>query len=172
MGVKHSGKTTFASLYGERYNIPFFDLDDLITPLLNGKSVREFYHIDGEKAFIEKENIAFSSFLNEHQEGAILSFGGGVSDNPTLMKKAKDSGYVIYLYRDKEDIFPIMMNHGLPSFLDKENPRESFYALYSRRDTIYREYSDLIINLGPYGDKEITLDRIDKKIKERQNEWK
>ena len=55
VGIKHSGKTTFAKRTSSRLSLPSFDTDDLILLSLNGESVREFYKREGKEAFMKKE---------------------------------------------------------------------------------------------------------------------
>ena len=55
VGIKHSGKTTFASRIASRINVESSDSDDLILETLGGESVREYYRREGKEAFMRKE---------------------------------------------------------------------------------------------------------------------
>lgn len=165
-GIKHSGKTTFAKAIAERWNWKFVDSDDLISGRLNGTSIRDFYKNKGKNYFMALEREAVVSFVENENNPFILSLGGGVSDNTKLMEDLKNTGYIIYLERDEKDILPIILKDGIPPFLDDNNVEDSFHQLYIRRDSIYKEYADLTIFLGSYGDKKEIEDKIDSGLKE------
>ena len=50
--------------------------------------------------------------------------------------------------------------------LDPDDPEGSFHRVYERRDSIYRSMADLIVDLGPYGDKERIADMLAEKLRE------
>ena len=70
VGIKHSGKTTFAKRISSRLSLPSFDTDDLILLSLNGESVRDFYKREGKEAFMKirqdfrkKKHMLLKSFI-------------------------------------------------------------------------------------------------------------
>ena len=163
-GIKHSGKTTQARLVSERLSLPFSDADDLILQEIN-TSIREFYKEYGKEAFMEKEYEAVSRYEKEN-DSFILSLGGGASDNTALMRLMKESGKIIYLKRNESEMLPVILKHGIPAFLDKDNLESSFHEVYVKRDSIYTEEADLIIDMGPYRDKAETAEMVIEKLKE------
>lgn len=166
VGIKHSGKTTYARELSSLIGYEFQDSDDLIMAKLGNTTIREFYKTQGKTAFMEKEIEAVEAFLKEEKVPFILSLGGGASDNAPLMGLLDDNGYIIYLKREEKDILPIILKHGVPAFLDENDLEGSFHALFKRRDAIYSEYADLIIELGPYGDIAETRAYINRIMKE------
>ena len=166
MGLKHSGKTTFASMYSESEGVMFSDADYLVMKMIKPLSVREFYRTHGKDAFQEMEYEAVDDFLLSNETSFIMSLGGGASDNTPLMERICNEGISIYLYRREEDILPIILREGIPPFLDENDPEGSFHEIFLRRDRIYREYADLIIDLGPYRDIEETFGYLLRSIKE------
>lgn len=167
VGIKHSGKTTFASRSAQLLSVPFSDSDELIKAIIEGESVRDYYRREGKEAFMEKEYAATKSFIEKEKPFFILSLGGGASDNTPLMELLKEKGAIIYLNRKEEDMLPVILKHGIPAFLDKDDPASSFHALYEKRDKIYRDFADITIDLGPYGDKDETEEYILSVLKEK-----
>ncbi len=165
VGIKHSGKTTQARLAAALLGMEYRDADDLVLQGLSGETIREAYRREGKEAFARRELEAVSSFIGSHGS-FILSLGGGASDSKALMDLMKESGKIIYLTRKEEAMLPVILRHGIPPFLDENDIEGSFHALYERRDAIYRSYADLIIDLGPYGDKEETARRTVAALKE------
>ena len=167
-GIKHSGKTTFAKAISKDLQYSFFDSDELIIVRLNGLGVRDFYRKNGKEAFMDLEEKSIRDFLENNKEPFILALGGGASDNTPLMELIKEKGYIIYLKREEKDMLPIILEHGIPAFLDKNNLEGSFHELYARRDRIYIAYADLTIELGPYKDKDECKKYILSKLKENR----
>lgn len=168
MGLKHSGKTTFSKRIAERLFMRHVDLDEEIERKNGNLKARDIYRAIGKEAFDELQEKSLSEIL-ENDERLVISLGGGASDSATLMRLAKERGYSIYLYRREEDLIDVILRHGLPAFLDSDDPRGSFSKIFSRRDRIYRENADLIIDLGPYRDKDETEELIFQRLKEEFN---
>ena len=83
-GIKHSGKTTFAKLLAEKYNLPHIDNDQLILEFLKIDNIRQFYKAEGKAMFMQAEALALASFL-DRREDAVISLGGGAADNEQLI---------------------------------------------------------------------------------------
>lgn len=156
VGIKHSGKTTFAKRMAKRFDYSFVDADDLMKEALNGESVRDFYKREGKAAFMALEAKVIKAFLDGKADSLVLSLGGGASDNEPLMETLKKSGKIIYLTRREEEMLPVILRHGIPAFLDPNNLEASFHEIYLRRDSIYRAWADEIVDLGTYRDRDET----------------
>ena len=155
-GIKHSGKTGMAKLVSAMYGLPCADSDDLILPLIQPMSVREFYKTDGKVAFMEKEAEAVREYISSH-DSFIVSLGGGACDNSALTDMIRsNNGRIVYLKRPENSMLPVILKHGIPPFLDPDNLEASFHELYERRDRTYRNIADLTVDLGHYRDKEET----------------
>ena len=165
-GIKHSGKTGMAKLVSAMSGLPCADSDDLILPLIQPMSVREFYKTDGKVAFMEKEAEAVREYISSH-DSFIISLGGGACDNSALTDMIRsNNGRIVYLKRPENSMLPVILKHGVPAFLDPDDIEGSFHEVYERRDAMYRKVADLIIDLGPYGDKAEAAVLIAGKLKE------
>ena len=90
-----SGKTHWGKLVADKMDMPFFDLDKVITDS-EQKSVTEIFAEKGEEYFRVKEREVLESVASEH-ERFILSCGGGTPcffNNISFMKK---QGKVVWL---------------------------------------------------------------------------
>ena len=107
LGIKHSGKTTFARLLAEKLNLPFVDSDDLILKSIAPVSVREFYKQNGEKAFKKVEAESVKNYVSSITRTFVMSLGGGASDNDELIEIVKGNGRLIYLVRPEEEMLAV-----------------------------------------------------------------
>lgn len=164
-GIKHSGKTTFASRIAEYSGLPFKDADDLIKEYCSIDDVRKYYKTAGKTEFMNSEYAAVSSYI-ESAKDFIISLGGGASDNKKLLSLIRENGRIIYLRRAESDMLPVILKHGVPAFLDSSDIEGSFHRIYKKRDAIYSSISDLTIDLGPYKDKNETEKYIISKLLE------
>lgn len=166
-GIKHSGKSLFASLVGNKLSRAVYDLDALILSQISPPSIREFYTQYGKEEFQKEEIKAYTALKNSTLQPYVLSLGGGAADNTPLMEMLKrNNNYIVYLSRSEGLILKKILTKGIPPFLDKNNITQSFHELYLRRDRIYRENADLTIELGDYSNKDEKTDYIIQTLKE------
>lgn len=164
-GIKHSGKTLMAKLSSRILGLSAADADDLALPLLGGLTVREYYKANGKDAFNERQLEAVRDYASGHPEG-VISLGGGAVEDKALMEYVKETGKLVYLRRDEREMFPFVIEHGIPAFLDPMDLEGSFHKVYQRRDELNLEAADLVIELGPYGDKQETAMKVVQALKE------
>lgn len=164
-GIKHSGKTLMAKLSARRLGLPVADADDLALQLLGGLTVREYYRKNGKDAFNQRQLEGLEAYASAHPD-AVISLGGGAVEDEALMAYVKDTGKLVYLRRKEKDMFPFVIEHGIPAFLDPEDLEGSFHKVYERRDRLNLEAADLVIELGPYGDKQETAGKVVEALKE------
>lgn len=154
-GMKHCGKSTLGKLLAEFLQCPFYDTDDLIRDKFNktnecNSTIREIYASKG-KEFFRKEEIIILQELNDHileeSEDNVVALGGGLPMNIDLILLLHLIGTVIYLKDVPEELYYRTSRTGLAPFLDKKNPKESFFRLYKEREPYYILHADIILNL-------------------------
>ena len=154
-----------AKLVSKQLGLPVQDADNLALSLLGGQSVREYYREHGKDAFNRKQLEGLAAYAGDHPD-LIISLGGGAVEDEALMEYVKGTGKLIYLRREENDMFPFVIEHGIPAFLDPEDLEGSFHKVYLKRDSLNLAKADLVINLGPYGDKQETAEKIISALKE------
>ncbi len=157
-GIKHSGKSNVGSYCAEhlKVDIPVFfvDLDELILERISYESIRELYIAEGKDAFMKAERDALDAFLASHDTTGltltIMATGGGVCDNHHLIQRMKETGTILYLSLKEKTLLERIKRKGLPPFIDRDDPEDSFHALFLQRDTLYRKFCDNVVPLADF----------------------
>jgi shikimate kinase len=100
-GFMGSGKSHWGRRWGKLFNLDFYDLDSVIE-IQEGKTIRQIFETEGEKAFRLKESKALSGLCA--RENVIIACGGGTPcfhHNMRLMDKA---GITIFLKAPVADL--------------------------------------------------------------------
>jgi shikimate kinase len=95
IGFMGSGKTHWGQLLANKLELPFYDLDTIVTEK-EGKSISDIFSEKGEEYFRYKEKESLEELVSQH-ERFILSSGGGTPcffNNIEFMKK---NGKVVWL---------------------------------------------------------------------------
>ncbi len=160
VGLKHSGKSRlgrFASVaLGTSFRVAYTDTDDLILKTLRGTglSVRDYYRQEGKDAFMQHEYEVVQHYVQEikqqDHELAIISMGGGVCDNESLVLLMQETGLLLYLSVSEDVLFQRIMDGGVPPFLSEADPKGSFHDMYALRNERYRQISDYMVRLSDY----------------------
>lgn len=150
IGYKGSGKTFLGKLLAEELGKDFIDTDRLIEKLY----IQEFYEeASCRQIFLKLGDDGFRMLeervIDQLQsvKGVIIAVGGGTLLNPENCVKLQRAGKLIYLEVDKETIRKRLFESGIPSFLNAEDPENSFEAMYATRKPLYEQMSTYTINL-------------------------
>jgi shikimate kinase len=97
IGMMGSGKSTVGPIIAERLGRPFVDTDELVEAEA-GKTVRDIFSDDGERAFrlLEAEVIRRVSTLR----GQVVAVGGGAVTDPANVTHLRATGDLMLLHGD------------------------------------------------------------------------
>lgn len=141
IGFMGSGKTTVAENLAKNLNLAFIDMDALALTKSGRNSINEIFDIDGEKKFREIESEVASNMALKDQ--AVISTGGGVVMNNSIMAHLKEKATIIYL----KDSFNKIKEHVAlkkvkpPLFQDEFSARK----LFDLREPLYTQYADIVV---------------------------
>ena len=101
-GFMGSGKSTIGPILANTIGYTYLDIDREIERK-TGKQVREIFFDEGEPYFRSIER----TILEEHatDERRVISLGGGTIANDANLTLIRNSGLLVYLQADLEDIF-------------------------------------------------------------------
>lgn len=152
VGLPGSGKTTIGKALSSVLGYEFIDTDREIEKL-EGITISEIFNSKGEKYFREKEEEYIKKiFLNKK---VVISTGGGMIENPTIMRYLKCNTKIVWLDRNmSKELF----NGTRPKLKTKKD----YLYLKKRRESLYKSNSDFKIkNEGP---TEKTIERIKERL--------
>lgn len=145
IGFKGCGKSVIGQCLAELLKTEFVDLDHLIENWYERKmgqrlSFRDIYQKLGDGWFRQMEHLALHQI--EAKGSMVISVGGGTLMNGRNLRVLKESGKVVYIVVDTDELYERIMARGTPAFFDPENPRASFDELYEDRMPIYETMAD------------------------------
>lgn len=135
IGMMGCGKTTVGELLASRLKRTLVDTDALIERR-EGMTVPEIFESQGEGYFRALET-GVTQALSLRQD-LIIACGGGLPLQEGAMAALKESGVVLWLDRDPEDIFDRedlsdrpLAQEGRAAFLEKAARRREVYARWA-----------------------------------------
>ena len=141
IGFMGSGKTHWGRQLASKLQIPFFDLDELISQGEN-KSIAEIFSDSGEEYFRMRERETLSSIIDEYPS-VVLSTGGGTPCFFNNIEKMKKYGIVVWLNTDVEIILQRLMKEKEKRPLIREIPDEQLKTYIIRKLNKRRMYYEL-----------------------------
>ncbi len=139
-GFMGSGKSTIGRIIAKKLEHSYFlDTDSLIEHFEN-RSISDIFNNDGEEYFREAEKRVFNWIKNDVKNG-VISTGGGL---PMFVPEIKEAGIVIYLKVEFDEIIKRLSNEEISKRPLFQNPKKA-KELFDRRDKIYQELADYII---------------------------
>jgi shikimate kinase len=147
IGFMGSGKTHWGRLLASRLNLPFYDLDSVITQQEN-KTISDIFAEKGEEYFRYKEKEVMESLVTSQVE-FIMSSGGGTPcffNNIEFMKK---NGRVIWLNTSIDILQKRLLKERLSRPLIRNINEAELKAYIIRKLSerkIYYEQADVMVN--------------------------
>ncbi len=132
IGMPLAGKSTVAKLVSKQLNIKLIDTDEL---LLNFGLTKE-NAINMTDTFRCEET---KLYLDDYDGPFIMATGGGIINNPKNF--VNFNGTIIYLYLDKASLYYRITKYNHPVY-----KKYNYLDLYKKRDLMYREYANEIID--------------------------
>jgi shikimate kinase len=147
IGFMGSGKTHWGNLLAVKMDLPFFDLDTVISKT-EELTISQVFSIKGEEYFRYKEKEVLEELVSDH-ERFILSCGGGTPcffNNIEFMKK---SGKVVWLNTSIETLKERLLKERMlrpliRSIGDRELRTYIIRKLGERK--MYYEQADMMVN--------------------------
>lgn len=159
-GFMATGKSTVGRRVAELLEMPFVDLDDVITEK-EGKTIKEIFEQEGEEYFRKVEWTCLLELTRTYK--GIVALGGGALHNQRVVDHLKVHGLLVYLKTPLDVIVErVMRNTKRPIVLDDNGKLKTRDTLFSELKTLYSSREPL------YEQAQITLEGNGKSIKKDQ----
>jgi len=168
MGIKHCGKSTQGRCIAQKYNVPFFDTDDVIAKQTK-LSPRELYTQQGESAFKVAECEACKNILSQIDDSgtaritAVIATGGGICTNKDALAALAGTVQFIFLQSPEKlaadrivcesSVAPDGTILNIPAYIAKKSPhsiaevRDIFHSFYEERIKLYSEIATVTVEM-------------------------
>ena len=142
-GLRGSGKSTIGKILSQRLKKNHVETDFLIEKkekLKPGRIIQE----KGIEYFRKIETKVIKEIMAKDNQ--IISTGGGVIENESLMTNLKKHGLIVYLKNSPENLFKRIGNDPNRPLLTKStNMLDDLKNLYAKRKHLYEKYADMEI---------------------------
>ncbi len=143
VGLMGAGKTTIGRQLARLTGKTFYDSDHEIEAR-TGVRIPVIFEIEGEAGFRVRESEMIAELAT--LPNIVLATGGGAVLDPNNRQVLANHGTVIYLRAGIDDILARTQHDKNRPLLQTANPRAKLEALFARRDPLYREVADVVID--------------------------
>lgn len=145
VGMMGAGKTTVGKRLARQLDRRFVDLDQLVEQQ-TGVSVATIFEIEGEAGFRARETQALARLSGERD--LVVATGGGAVLGAANRARMMASGFVVYLHANPELLFARTRHDKSRPLLRVDDPLGRIASLVERRDPLYREVADVVVESG------------------------
>lgn len=143
VGPMGAGKSAVGRQLGRLLHLDFMDSDDEIEAR-TGVDIPFIFEKEGEEGFRRREARMIDDLTRK--EGIVLATGGGAVIDPDNRSCLGARGFVIYLYTSVDQQLARTNRGRERPLLESGDRRQVLSDLMERRDPLYREIADLIID--------------------------
>ena len=163
VGFMATGKTTIGKRLSTKLKVPFLDIDKEIESYLN-LSINDIFKTYGENEFRKtEEKVIIDKVITSHDNGFVMSLGGGAFINKNIRKLVNSVGISIWLDAKIDIIYTRIKNSKNERPLtSKFDSKEKLEQLLNTRLTYYQKANVQVKILNT--SKENTANIILKKI--------
>jgi shikimate kinase len=145
VGPMGAGKTTIGRQLARQLKKEFLDSDREIETR-TGADIPLIFELEGEQGFRSRECKMIDELTQKND--IVLATGGGAVLNEENRKHLKSRGCVLYLFASLDHLFERTVKDKNRPLLQTENPRQRIQEILEKRDPLYREVADVIVETG------------------------
>lgn len=143
IGPMGAGKTTVGKRVAELRGMAFHDSDHEVEQR-TGVDIAFIFEKEGEAGFRRREKQVIAELSAGHN--LVLATGGGAVLDADNRQHLAGRGFVVYLRASVDHQLRRTGRTDSRPLLQTGNPREVLEQLFTLRDPLYREISDLVID--------------------------
>lgn len=138
-----AGKSAVGRHLARTLHLTFVDSDDEIESR-TGVDVAFIFEKEGEEGFRKREAAAIDDLTRA--DGVVLATGGGAVVKAKNRSNLAGRGYVVYLYTSVDQQVARTRKGRIRPLLENDDPRGTLEELLQKRDPLYREIADLVVD--------------------------
>lgn len=150
IGFMATGKSVVAPVVASKLGLDVIEMDDLIVRKSDFESIAEIFEAGGEVAFRQLEKSVSNDL--RRRDHAVISAGGGVVTDRTVMANLSDQAIVVGLFAPFTTLVK-RISPDIPRPLFKD--AHAAERLYELRKPLYNEYAAIRIETGTKSVNEI-----------------
>ena len=141
IGFMGSGKTRVGKRLSKDFDIPFIDIDRVVTRKMN-LSAKEIFDRFGEPFYRALETTAVKALI-EDPEQKIISLGSGLPMQEQNEKYIKKLGTVVYLKGSYATLKKRLENSSNNPLIEGDDKEDKIKKLLKQRDPVYTKFADI-----------------------------
>ncbi|MCA6062727.1 shikimate kinase AroK [Thalassolituus marinus] len=142
VGPMGAGKSTIGRLLSSEMKLEFIDSDKVIEERC-GANIPWIFDKEGEAGFREREEQVIDELTM--LDGIVLATGGGAVMREANRRHLAGRGMVVYLCTSVEQQLARTAKDKNRPLLQNDNPEKILRDLFAKRDPMYREVADIVI---------------------------
>lgn len=145
IGFMGSGKTRVGKRLAKDLELPFIDVDRLITKQFN-MSVKEIFERFGEPFYRALETLTIKNLI-EDKEPKVISLGAGLPVQEQNQQYLKQLGTIIYL-KGSYSVLKKRLEGSSNPLIDGDDQEDKIKKLLKQRDPVYAKFADIQVVTG------------------------
>ena len=150
VGPMGAGKSTLGRLLAAELKLDFYDSDKVIEER-SGANIPWIIDMEGEAGFREREEQAIDELTQI--PNIVLATGGGVVMREANRQHLSTRGTVVYLRTSVEQQLARTAKDKNRPLLQTANPEQVLRELFAKRDPLYLEVADIVIDTDQHSPK-------------------
>jgi shikimate kinase len=142
IGPMGAGKSAVGRQLARSLHLPFMDSDDEIESR-TGVDIPFIFEKEGEAGFRKREAAAIDDLTGI--DGVVLATGGGAVVDAVSRSRLGGRGFVVYLYTTVAQQVARTKKGRERPLLENGDRRQILDELLVKRDPLYREIADLVV---------------------------
>jgi len=137
-----AGKSAVGRYLARALHLTFVDSDDEIESR-TGVDIPFIFEKEGEEGFRKREAVVIDDLSK--MDGVVLATGGGAVISADSRSRLGGRGFVVYLYTTVDQQVSRTRKGRERPLLENVDPRERLKDLMAKRDPLYREIADIVV---------------------------
>ena len=162
IGFMGSGKTRVGKRLAKDFNLPFVDVDRVVSKKMN-LTMKEIFDRFGEPFYRALETTVIKALIDD-PEKKIISLGSGLPMREQNAKYIKKLGTVVYLKGSYTTLKKRLENSSSNPLIEGEDKEDKIRKLLKQRDPVYTKFADVEMITGdkPFED---LIGQLEEKLK-------